>query len=148
MVCDAADPPRGGKRLPRSSAVTRWQAANTQGSLMRKKSLFNNASMIFTPTKGPIESIGRTRRHCSLRSASRTSRSQRRRSTTDKIAFTSQLAHVVSNAYIKSPTAQAARGLFRRQLQRSDPRRQAQRGHVDRAVPGKPRTTWPRRSTR
>ncbi|MEE0772655.1 MAG: prephenate dehydrogenase/arogenate dehydrogenase family protein [Anaerovoracaceae bacterium] len=69
-----------------------------------KKSLFNNASMIFTPTKGPIEkmemlktlftSIGFT--NIEISSAADHDR---------KIAFTSQLAHVVSNAYIKSPTA-------------------------------------------
>ena len=69
-----------------------------------KKSLFNNASMIFTPTKGPIESmeilkelftsIGFT--NIEISKAADHDR---------KIAFTSQLAHVVSNAYIKSPTA-------------------------------------------
>ena len=69
-----------------------------------KKSLFNNASMIFTPTKGPIQSmevlkelftaIGFT--NIEISAASDHDR---------KIAFTSQLAHVVSNAYIKSPTA-------------------------------------------
>ena len=32
------------------------------GFTYAKKSLFNNASMIFTPTKGPIESIGKTQR--------------------------------------------------------------------------------------
>ena len=35
------------------------------------------------------------------------------------IAFTSQLAHVVSSAYIKSPTAAAAQRLFGRQLSRT-----------------------------
>ena len=69
-----------------------------------KKSLFNNASMIFTPTKGPIESmeilkelftaIGFT--NIEISKAADHDR---------KIAFTSQLAHVVSNAFIKSPTA-------------------------------------------
>ena len=39
----------------------------------------------------------------------------------EMIAFTSQLAHVVSNAYIKSPTAGTAQGLLRRQLQGYDP---------------------------
>lgn len=74
------------------------------GFTYAKKSLFNNASMIFTPTKGPIESmetlkelftaIGFTNIEIS------TPKDHDR-----KIAFTSQLAHVVSNAYIKSPTA-------------------------------------------
>ena len=60
--------------------------------------------MIFTPTKGPIESmevlkelftsIGFT--NIEISKAADHDR---------KIAFTSQLAHVVSNAYIKSPTA-------------------------------------------
>lgn len=70
-----------------------------------KKSLFNNASMIITPTKAPMEkltqlkelfsSIGFTNIEVS------TAKDHDR-----KVAFTSQLAHVVSNAYIKSPTAQ------------------------------------------
>lgn len=74
------------------------------GFTYAKKSLFNNASMIFTPTKGPIESmeilkelftsIGFT--NIEISKAADHDR---------KIAFTSQLAHVVSNAYIKSPTA-------------------------------------------
>lgn len=74
------------------------------GFTYAKKSLFNNASMIFTPTRGPIEkietlkelftSIGFT--NIEIATAADHDR---------KIAFTSQLAHVVSNAYIKSPTA-------------------------------------------
>ncbi|HIU26665.1 MAG TPA: prephenate dehydrogenase/arogenate dehydrogenase family protein [Candidatus Copromorpha excrementigallinarum] len=74
------------------------------GFTYAKRSLFNNASMIFTPTKGPIESmetlkklftsIGFTNIEIS------TPQDHDR-----KIAFTSQLAHVVSNAYIKSPAA-------------------------------------------
>lgn len=74
-----------------------------------KKSLFNNASMIFTPTKGPIQSmellkglftsIGFT--NIEISTAADHDR---------KIAFTSQLAHVVSSAYIKSPTAQQHMG--------------------------------------
>lgn len=74
-----------------------------------KKSLFNNASMIFTPTRGPIESmailkdlfmsIGFT----NIEIATAADHDK-------KIAFTSQLAHVVSSAYIKSPTAQEHMG--------------------------------------
>lgn len=74
------------------------------GFTYAKKSLFHNASMIFTPTKGPIESmetlkglftsIGFT----NIEIATPADHDR-------KIAFTSQLAHVVSNAYIKSPTA-------------------------------------------
>ncbi len=37
------------------------------------------------------------------------------------IAFTSQMPHVLSNAFIKSPTARQATGLLRRKLQGPDP---------------------------
>lgn len=37
------------------------------------------------------------------------------------IAFTSQLAHIVSSAYVKSPEAPEAPRLFRRQLSGYDP---------------------------
>lgn len=74
------------------------------GFTYAKKSLFNNASMIFTPTKGPIESMETLKKlftsigftNIEISTAKEHDR---------KIAFTSQLAHVVSNAYIKSPTA-------------------------------------------
>ena len=60
--------------------------------------------MIFTPTKGPIESMETLKKlftsigftNIEISTAKEHDR---------KIAFTSQLAHVVSNAYIKSPTA-------------------------------------------
>ena len=74
------------------------------GFTYAKKSLFNNASMIFTPTKGPIESMEKLKElftsigftNIEISTAEEHDR---------KIAFTSQLAHVVSNAYIESPTA-------------------------------------------
>ena len=74
------------------------------GFTYAKKSLFNNASMIFTPTKGPIDSMEKLKElftsigftNIEISTAEEHDR---------KIAFTSQLAHVVSNAYIKSPTA-------------------------------------------
>ncbi|MDO4485907.1 MAG: prephenate dehydrogenase/arogenate dehydrogenase family protein [Bacillota bacterium] len=74
------------------------------GFTYAKKSLFNNASMIFTPTRGPIESMEKLKKlftsigftNIEISTAEDHDR---------KIAFTSQLAHVVSNAYIKSPTA-------------------------------------------
>ena len=79
------------------------------GFTYAKKSLFNNASMIFTTTKGPIESmetlkklftsIGFTNIEISTPEAH-----------DKKIAFTSQLAHVVSNAYIKSQTSREHAG--------------------------------------
>ncbi|MFR3351656.1 MAG: hypothetical protein ACLTR5_05710 [Oscillospiraceae bacterium] len=55
----------------------------------------------------------------------------------EMIAFTSQMAHVVSNAYIKSPTASQRQGLFCRQLQGYDPRRMAEPRDVGRALSGK-----------
>lgn len=79
------------------------------GFTYAKKSLFNNASMILTPTKGPIESI------CTLKnlftSIGFTNIEISSPEEHDKrIAFTSQLAHVVSNAYIKSPSAKEHTG--------------------------------------
>ena len=72
-------------------------------------SLFNNASMIFTPTKGPIESISKLKDlftaigFTNIQIATPEEHDK-------NIAFTSQLAHVVSNAYIKSPTAMVHAG--------------------------------------
>lgn len=74
------------------------------GFTYAKKTLFNNASMVFTPTKGPIESMSRLKDlftaigFTNIQIATPEEHDK-------KIAFTSQLAHVVSNAYIKSPTA-------------------------------------------
>ena len=62
------------------------------GFAYAKKSLFNNASMVLCSTKGSIEDVEKIK---DLFSA---------------IGFTSQLAHVVSNAYIKSPTAMVHAG--------------------------------------
>lgn len=79
------------------------------GFTYAKKSLFNNASMIFTPTKGPIESMGILKElftaigFTNIEIATALDHDR-------KIAFTSQLAHVVSNAYIKSPTAREHMG--------------------------------------
>ena len=74
------------------------------GFTYAKKSLFNNASMIFTPTKGPIESMKKLKElftSIGFTNIEISTAEEHHR----KIAFTSQLAHVVSNAYIKSPTA-------------------------------------------
>lgn len=74
------------------------------GFTYAKKSLFNNASMIFTPTKGPIESMETLKKlftYIGFTNIEISTAEEHDR----KIAFTSQLAHVVSNAYIKSPTA-------------------------------------------
>ena len=51
------------------------------------------------------------------------------------IAFTSQMAHVVSNAYIKAPPP-GHTGAFRRQLQGPDTGSLAERNHVDGAFIG------------
>ena len=79
------------------------------GFTYAKKSLFNNASMIFTATKGPIESMSRLKAlftSIGFTNIEITTPEEHDR----RIAFTSQLAHVVSNAYIKSPTAQRHEG--------------------------------------
>ena len=55
----------------------------------------------------------------------------------EMIAFTSQLAHVASNAYIKEPHSEKAQGLFRRQLQGYDARCLARAAHVGGALHGK-----------
>lgn len=79
------------------------------GFAYAKKSLFNNASMVLTPTKGPIESISILKElftsigFSNIEIATPADHDR-------KIAFTSQLAHVVSNAYIKSPTAMEHNG--------------------------------------
>ena len=52
----------------------------------------------------------------------------------EMIAYTSQMCHVISNAYV-GPDAQ---GLLRRQLPGPDPGGLAQRAHVDRPVSGEP----------
>lgn len=74
------------------------------GFTYAKKSLFNNASMIFTPTKGPIESM-ETLKNLFTSIGFTNIEIATPQDHDRKIAFTSQLAHVVSNAYIKSPTA-------------------------------------------
>ena len=60
--------------------------------------------MIFTPTKGPIESMEALKNlftSIGFTNIEISTPEEHDR----KIAFTSQLAHVVSNAYIKSPVA-------------------------------------------
>ena len=70
------------------------------GFTYAKKSLFNNASMIFTPTKGPIESMEKLKKlftsigFTNIEIATPEEHDR-------KIAFTSQLAHVVSSSYVK-----------------------------------------------
>lgn len=70
-----------------------------------KKSLFRDASMILLPMTGtPIEVVDRTKRL--IEKIGFTSIQIAEPDEHDEvIAFTSQLAHVLSSAYIKSPTA-------------------------------------------
>lgn len=66
--------------------------------------LFHNASMVLTPTKGNIQDVEKVIKlfnaigFTNIQVATPEEHDQ-------MIAFTSQLAHVVSSAYIKSPTA-------------------------------------------
>ncbi len=69
-----------------------------------KKALFKKASMILTPTKGNIQDVEKVKDlftamgFTNIQIATPEEHDQ-------MIAFTSQLAHVVSSAYIKSPAA-------------------------------------------
>lgn len=74
-----------------------------------KQALFQNASMILTPTKGNIEDVEKVKDlftaigFTNIQVATPQEHDQ-------MIAFTSQLAHVVSSAYIKSPAAMKHKG--------------------------------------
>lgn len=75
-----------------------------------EKALFDNASMVITPLKGtPIEMVELIKKLCVSIGFTNTQIATPEEH--DKvIAFTSQLAHVVSNAYVKSPTAMLHKG--------------------------------------
>lgn len=75
-----------------------------------KKALFNNASMILTPAKDTrIEDVQKIKIFCESIGFASTQISTPEEH--DRIiAFTSQLAHVVSSAYIKSPSALEHKG--------------------------------------
>ena len=74
-----------------------------------KKALFKDASMILTPTKGSIQDVEKVKDlftaigFTNIQIATPEEHDQ-------MIAFTSQLAHVVSSAYIKSPAAMKHQG--------------------------------------
>ncbi len=70
-----------------------------------RKALFNNASMVLTPAKGTkIEDVQKVKLLCVSIGFTNTQIATPEEH--DRmIAFTSQLAHVVSSAYIKSPVA-------------------------------------------
>ncbi|MBK5262952.1 MAG: prephenate dehydrogenase [Peptostreptococcaceae bacterium] len=75
-----------------------------------EKALFDNASMVITPLKGtPIEMVELIKKLCVSIGFTNTQIATPEEH--DKvIAFTSQLAHIVSNAYVKSPTAMLHKG--------------------------------------
>ena len=58
-----------------------------------------------------------------------------------RIAFTSQMAHVISNAYIKSPTAREHDGFSAGSYKDPDPGGLAQPLHVGRALSGEQKRT-------
>lgn len=74
-----------------------------------QKALFQNASMILTPTKGNIQDVEKVKDlftsigFTNIQVATPEEHDE-------MIAFTSQLAHVVSSAYIKSPAAMRHKG--------------------------------------
>ena len=74
-----------------------------------EKALFQNASMILTPTKGNIQDVEKVKDlftsigFTNIQVATPQEHDE-------MIAFTSQLAHVVSSAYIKSPAAMRHKG--------------------------------------
>lgn len=74
-----------------------------------EQALFQNASMILTPTKGNIEDVEKVK---DLFTAIGFTNIQvaTPEEHDEMIAFTSQLAHVVSSAYIKSPAAMRHKG--------------------------------------
>lgn len=75
-----------------------------------KKTLFNNASMVLIPAKGTkIEDIQKVKLFCISIGFTNVQISTAKEHDSI-IAFTSQLAHVVSSAYIKSPQAQHHKG--------------------------------------
>ncbi len=75
-----------------------------------KKNLFNNASMIFVPNKDiDIETMKRLKDIFDAIGFTRYEITSPKHHD-ELIAYTSQLAHVASNAYIKSPTASEHQG--------------------------------------
>lgn len=74
------------------------------------RSLFNNASMVLTPARGTaIEDVEKVKDIC-LRMGFSNVEISTPEEHDRLIAFTSQLAHIVSSAYIKSPSAEGHMG--------------------------------------
>lgn len=75
-----------------------------------EKALFNKASMVITPLRGTsIEKVELIKNLCVSIGFTNTQISTPSEHD-EVIAFTSQLAHIVSNAYVKSPTAMLHKG--------------------------------------
>lgn len=75
-----------------------------------EKALFDKASMVLTPLKGtPIETVELIKK-LSVSIGFTNTQIAMPEEHDQVIAFTSQLAHVVSNAYVKSPTAMLHKG--------------------------------------
>jgi prephenate dehydrogenase len=75
-----------------------------------EKALFDNASMVLTPLKGSsIEEVELVKKLCVAIGFTNTQIATPEEHD-EVIAFTSQLAHIVSNAYVKSPTATVHKG--------------------------------------
>lgn len=87
--------------------------AGTQYSGIKyaKSTLFHNASFVLTPKKGEaIETVSNARDLIIEIGFSRVT-IMTPEEHDERIAFTSQLAHIVSNAYVKSPTAKMRSGI-------------------------------------
>lgn len=109
IICDALEPiaKENGFRFIGGHPMAGVAHA---GFTHAKKALFNNASMILTPAVGtPIEEVQKIKLFCESIGFSNTQICSPKEH--DRIiAFTSQLAHVVSSAYIKSPSALEHKG--------------------------------------
>ena len=80
------------------------------GFAYSEKALFNNASMVLTPAKGTsIQQVELIKKLCVSIGFTNTQISTPEEHD-QVIAFTSQLAHIVSNAYVKSPSALLHKG--------------------------------------
>ena len=109
VVCDALEPVAAEKGFIFMGGHP-MAGLEHSGFAHSKKALFNNASMIITPAKGTvIEAVdGIKKLFLSLGFTNIQISSPAEHD--EIIAFTSQLAHVVSSAYIKSPSALSHEG--------------------------------------
>ena len=99
-----------------------------------KDDLFENASMILTPAPGTnVETIQFAKDFFLSLGFGRV-RFSTPAEHDEMIALTSQLAHIVSSAYVKSPLARKHKGVFGGQLSGHDARGAPERENVDGAV--------------